>query len=124
MAAKIINEIDTYSSRYHLKIGIIFILIFITLFFLLKSTNHKNSIPFVATFNYIEGINNNTEVQIAGIKIGGINKISLSTDGVIVNGYIDRNYNIPEDSILKIKSEGIFGKKNISYRTRFWRFFK
>ncbi len=119
MAAKIINEIDTYSSRYHLKIGIIFILIFITLFFLLKSTNHKNSIPFVATFNYIEGINNNTEVQIAGIKIGGINKISLSTDGVIVNGYIDRNYNIPEDSILKIKSEGIFGKKILAIEPGF-----
>ena len=75
--------------------------------------------PFVATFNYIEGINNNTDVQISGIKIGGISKIKLSTDGVIVNGYVDRNYNIPEDSILKIKSNGIFGKKTISIEPGF-----
>ena len=123
MAAKIINEIDSYSSRYHLKIGIGFILIFITLFFLLNSTNYNNSVPFVAKFNYIEGINNNTEVQIAGIKIGGVNKIKLSTDGVIVNGYIDRNYNIPKDSILKIKSDGIFGKKTLSIEPGFEDFY-
>ena len=119
MAAKIINEIDSYGSRYYLKIGFIFTFVLITLYFLLINTNHKNSIPFVAKFNYIEGINNNTEVQIAGIKVGDISKITLSSDGVIVSGYIDRNYNIPKDSILKIKSDGIFGKKTISIEPGF-----
>ena len=123
MAAKIIKEIDSYDTRYHLKIGIIFILALITIYFLFKNTNHKNFIPFVATFNYIEGINNNSDVQISGIKIGGISKITLSNDAVIVNGYIDRDYNIPEDSILKIKSDGIFGKKTISLEPGFGDFF-
>ena len=40
-------------------------------------------------------LNNDTEVQIAGIKIGDVNKIMISSDGVIINGYIDKKYNIP-----------------------------
>ncbi len=123
MAAKIINEIDSYGQRYYFKIGIIFTFVLIAIYFLFINTNHKNSIPFVATFNYIEGINNNTEVQIAGIKVGDISKITLSTDGVIVSGNIDKNYNIPKDSILKIKSDGIFGKKTISIEPGFGDFF-
>ena len=119
MATKIIKEIDSYDTKYHLKIGIIFIFILITVYFLFKTTNYKNPIPFIATFNYIEGINNNTDVQMSGIRIGGISKITLSTDGVIVNGYVDRDYNIPEDSILKIKSNGIFGKKSLSIEPGF-----
>ena len=93
-----------------------FLIIF---YFLFKNVNNKDPIPFVATFNYVEGINNNTEVQIAGIKIGDVSEITLSSDGVIINGYIDRDYNIPNDSILKIKSEGIFGKKAISIEPGF-----
>ena len=119
MATKTIKEIDSYDARYHLKNGIIFIFFLISVYFIFKNTNYKNPIPFVATFNYIEGINNNTDVQISGIKIGGISKITLSTDGVIVNGYVDTDYDIPEDSILKIKSNGIFGKKTISIEPGF-----
>ena len=84
MATKIIKEIDSHDARYHLKIGIIFIFVLTTVYFLFKNTNYKNSIPFVANFNYIEGINHNTDVRISGIKIGGVSKITLSTDGVIV----------------------------------------
>ena len=119
MAAKIINEINSYDTRYHLKIGIIFIFVLIIVYFLIKNINYKNYIPFVATFNYIEGIKNNSDVKISGIKIGAISKITLSNEGVIVNGFIDRDYNIPEDSILKIKSNGIFGKKTISIEPGF-----
>ena len=124
MATKIIKEIDYNNTNYHLKIGIFFIFSLIAIYFLFKNiNNNKDLIPFVAEFNYIEGINNNSEVQIAGIKIGDVSKIILSPDGVIVNGYIDRNYNIPKDSILKIKSDGIFGKKVLSIEPGFEDFF-
>ncbi len=124
MATKIIKEIDYNNNSYHLKIGFFFIFSLIAIFFLFKNiNNNKDSIPFVAEFKYIEGINNNSEVQIAGIKIGDVSKIILSPDGVIVNGYIDRNYNIPKDSILKIKSDGIFGKKVLSIEPGFEDFF-
>ena len=80
MATEIIKEIDSYDSKYHLKIGSFFFICLILIFFLLKNMNRNDSIPFVATFNYVEGINIDSEVQLAGIKIGDINKINLSVD--------------------------------------------
>ena len=78
MATKIVKEIDSYSLKYNFQIGIIFFLFLIILFFLFKNKNNYNdSVPFVASFNYVEGINNKSEVQLAGIKIGDINKIII-----------------------------------------------
>ena len=114
MESKITQEIDSYDSIYHFKIGVLFSFILIFLFLLLKNISNNDSIPFIATFNYVEGINNNSEVQLAGIKIGDVNKIKISPDGIVINGIIERKYNIPEDSIIKIKSEGIFGRKALS----------
>ena len=123
MATKIIKEIDSDDQVNHSKIGIIFIFSLITFFYLLKQINHNDKIPFVATFNYVEGINYNSEVQIAGIKIGDVSKITISSNGVIINGFIDKDYNIPNDSILKIKRNGIFGKKALSIEPGFGDFF-
>lgn len=123
MATEIIKEINLYNSKYHLKIGILFFLFLTFIFFLYKNINDTDSVPFVASFKYIEGINNDSEVQIAGIKIGYVNKITISKDVITVNGLIDRVYNIPEDSILKIKSDGIFGKKALSIEPGFGEYF-
>ena len=123
MATKIIKEIDSNDPRNHLKIGIIFIISLIIFFYLFKNTNHKASIPFVATFNYVEGINYNSEVQIAGVKVGDVSDITISSNRVIIKGFIDNDYNIPNDTILKIKSDGIFGKKALSIEPGFGDFF-
>ena len=123
MATKIIKEIDSNDPRNHLKIGIIFIISLIIFFYLIKNTNHKASIPFVATFNYVEGINYNSEVQIAGVKVGDVSDITISSNKVIIKGFIENHYNIPNDSILKIKSNGIFGKKALSIEPGFGDFF-
>ena len=119
MASKIIKEIDSYDSKYKFKIGILFSLFLIILLLLFKNTSNNDLIPFVATFNYVEGINNNAEVQLAGIRIGEVNKINISPEGVIINGYIEKEYNIPDDSIIKIKSDGIFGRKALSIEPGF-----
>ena len=123
MATEIIKEIDLYNSKYHFKIGILFCFFLIFIFFLYKNINDTDSVPFVATFKYIEGIDNDTEVQIAGIKIGDVNKITISKDVITIYGLIDRQYDIPEDSILKIKSDGIFGKKALSIEPGFGEYF-
>ena len=123
MATEIIKEINLYNSKYHLKIGILFFLFLISILFLYKNINDNDSVPFVASFKYIEGVNDDTEVQIAGIKIGYVNKITISKDVITVSGLIDREYNIPEDSILKIKSDGIFGKKALSIEPGFGEYF-
>ena len=113
MATEIIKDIDTYDSNYLFKTGIFFCFFFIILVVLFKNINNNNSIPFVATFNYVEGINDDAEVKLAGIKVGDVNKIVISQDEISISGYIDSNYDIPEDSIMKIKSDGIFGKKSL-----------
>ena len=123
MATEVIKEIDLYDSKYHFKIGIFFSLLIILILFLFKNINNNDTIPFVASFNYVEGINNESEVQLAGIKIGDVNKISISMDSIIIDGYIDRKYDIPKDSLLIIKSNGIFGKKAISIEPGFGEFF-
>ena len=125
MASEIINEIDTFDSRYHFKIGILFTLFFISIFYLLKNINNNNNdlIPFVANFNYVEGIYNDSEVQLAGINIGSVSKITLTPEGVNIYGYINKNYDIPEDSIIKIKSDGIFGRKSLSIEPGFGDYF-
>ncbi len=124
MAAKIINEIYFFDSSYHFKIGVIFIFFLLFIFFGLKNINNDDLIPFEATFNYVEGINKDTEVQISGIRIGHVSKINLASKGIIIKGYIDKKYNIPEDSIIKIKSNGIFGRKALSIEPGFSDYFK
>jgi len=124
LATEIIKEIDLYDSKYHFKVGVFFFFLLILILFLVKNINYNDTIPFEATFNYVEGINNNSDVQLAGIKIGNVNKINISKYGITVKGYIDRKYDIPQDSIIKIKSDGIFGKKSLSIEPGFGEFFK
>ena len=50
----------------------------------------------------------------AGLKIGIVDKISLNQNNeVVVEGIIDPLIDIPDDSILLIRSNGIFGKKSL-----------
>ena len=119
MAAKIINEIDSYNLKYHFLIGIIFSFFLVSVIFVLNNINNNEVIPFEATFNYVEGIKNHTEVQIAGVKIGEVSEIMITSDGITINGFIDKKFDIPKDSIIKIKSEGIFGKKVLSVEPGF-----
>ncbi len=119
MESKIIKEIYSYDSKYHFNIGLIFTFFLLSIYFVFKNINNNDVIPFVATFNYVEGITNDTEVQIAGIKIGEVSKIMISSEGITIKGYIDKLYDIPKDSILKIKSDGIFGKKALTIEPGF-----
>ena len=123
MATEIIKEIDSYDSNYHLKIGILFCLFLSISFFFIKNLNNNDTINFVASFNYVEGVNSGTEVKLAGLKIGEVNKIMISSNGVTINGNIDRKYDIPEDSIMKIRSDGIFGKKSLFIEPGFGEYF-
>ena len=119
MASKIIKEIHSYDSKYHFNIGLTFIFFLLSIYLVFKNINNNEVIPFVATFDYVEGINNDTEVQIAGIKIGEVSRIMISSEGITIKGYIDKAYDIPKDSTLKIKSEGIFGKKALTIEPGF-----
>ena len=115
MAAKIIPEIDSYPLFFHFKIGFFFILILSLMFFFYHSyENFNKKFQFVSTFNYVEGLSVGSNVEISGLKIGEVSNISLNQTGeVTVKGFIDSDIDIPDDSILLVRSNGIFGKKSL-----------
>lgn len=115
MATKIISEIDSYSSSLHFKIGFFSILIFFLITSFYQSSDNSNKeIKFKSIFNYVEGISVGTDIEMAGLKIGIVDKISLNQNNeVVVEGIIDPLIDIPDDSILLIRSNGIFGKKSL-----------
>ena len=115
MATKIISEIDSYSSSFHFKIGFFSILIFFLITSFYQSSDNSNKeIKFKSIFNYVEGISVGTDIEMAGLKIGIVDKISLNQNNeVVVEGIIDPLIDIPDDSILLIRSNGIFGKKSL-----------
>lgn len=115
MATKIISEIDSYSSSFHFKIGFFSILIFFLITSFYQSSDNSNKeIKFKSIFNYVEGISVGTDIEMAGLKIGIVDKISLNQNNeVVVEGIIDPIIDIPDDSILLIRSNGIFGKKSL-----------
>ena len=115
MATKIVSEIDSYSSSFHFKIGFFSILFFFLITSFYQSFDNSNKeIKFKSIFNYVEGISVGTDVEMAGLKIGIVDKISLNQNNeVVVEGIIDPIIDIPDDSILLIRSNGIFGKKSL-----------
>lgn len=115
MATKIVSEIDSYSSSFHFKIGFFSILIFFLITSFYQSSDNSNKeIKFKSIFNYVEGISVGTDIEMAGLKIGIVDKISLNQNNeVVVEGIIDPIIDIPDDSILLIRSNGIFGKKSL-----------
>jgi len=112
LAAQINIELDSFSSSFHLKIGFILIFILFIFYFLFNSvkpqTNH-----FVAHFNYVEGLDNGSDVKLAGISIGKVTNIEIYNDSIAVIGFIDKGIVIPKDSIASIRSDGLFGKKSL-----------
>ena len=116
MATKVVEEIDFINNK-KLFISAFFIIIFFTFFIFssLKKTTYNYHYNFQATFNSIDGISFESKILLAGLEVGHINNIFLLEDNkVMVEGVIIDKIQIPSDSILKIETNGIFGKKYFS----------
>ena len=112
MATQINIELDNISSSYHLKIGFIFISILLIIYFLFSSIKPQTNY-FKVHFNYVEGIDIGSDVKLAGITIGKVTNLEIDNDLIAVTGFIDKDFDIPKDSIASIRSEGLFGKKSL-----------
>ena len=112
MAAKIKIELDNFSSSFHLKIGFLFLCIFLIIYFLLNSFNPQTN-HFKAHFSYVEGLDIGSDVKLAGIPIGKVTNLEIDNDLIAVIGFIDNDFTIPKDSIASIRSDSLFGKKSL-----------
>ena len=115
MATKVVKELNDVNNRVLNTFAIVIIFLIIITFYIIRNTNENSGNKFEATFNFVDGLTVESEVLISGIKVGEINNISLlSNNKVFITGFIDDSYKIPKDSILKINTHGLFGKKYLS----------
>ena len=113
MATKIVLDIDSFNSNIHFKIGLIFLLLLFFINYFFTNYAKQDKILFTSYFSYTEGLEIGSEVVLAGINVGSVTDLELKDNGVLVSGSINNEYAIPSDSILIIRSNGIFGKKSL-----------
>jgi phospholipid/cholesterol/gamma-HCH transport system substrate-binding protein len=78
--------------------------------------SRMNGYELQARFNRADGLVNGGDVRLSGIKIGTITKQALDpkTFDAIVTFSVDSRYQLPDDSAVKIASEGLLGGNFIS----------
>ena len=113
MAAEIVSEIDSFNPITHFKIGFIFLLSLFLISYFSSYYTDQNKTSFTSYFNYTEGLEIGSDVVLAGIEVGKVTDLKLKNNGVLVYGNINNEYSIPSDSIMIIRSNGIFGKKSL-----------
>jgi len=93
-------------------------LLFVGVYSLNGQTHHKNdsqmSFLVSATFDRIDGVVEQSEVRMSGVRIGTVIGRSLDADyRVVVDMAIDKGVEIPIDTAAAIHTDGIFGGKFI-----------
>ena len=67
-----------------------------------------------AEFTNVSGIKKGASVQVAGVVVGSVEEITLGEDNyAILTMRLDRDLQVPLDSIASVKSQGIIGDKYI-----------
>lgn len=67
-----------------------------------------------AKFSTITGLRAGASVEMAGVKIGRVDKIALAGEEALVTMRIDDHVKLTQDSIASIRTKGILGDKYIS----------
>ncbi len=67
-----------------------------------------------AEFDNVSGIKKGASVQVAGVVVGSVDGIRLGNDQfALLSMRIDKSLQVPIDSIVSVKSQGIIGDKFI-----------
>ncbi len=67
-----------------------------------------------ADFDSISGLRANGEIEIAGVVVGRISNIGLKDSMARVEMKIDKGIQLPEDTIVSVKTRGLIGDKILS----------
>jgi phospholipid/cholesterol/gamma-HCH transport system substrate-binding protein len=73
----------------------------------------SNYYPLKASFSSATGLQKDTNIEIAGVKIGKIKEITLENYEAVVTMLIDKNIKIQDDAIASIRTKGILGEQYI-----------
>jgi phospholipid/cholesterol/gamma-HCH transport system substrate-binding protein len=67
-----------------------------------------------ATFATVSGLKDKSQVMMAGVVIGEVQRIRLSDSHALITMSINKDVKLEEDSIASIKTMGIIGDKYVS----------
>jgi phospholipid/cholesterol/gamma-HCH transport system substrate-binding protein len=69
-----------------------------------------------AKFNRADGVNIGSDVRLSGIKVGTVSKLGLDpmTFNAVVTISLDNTVQLPDDSSVRITSEGLLGNQYLS----------
>ncbi len=70
----------------------------------------------LAKFNRADGVNVGTDVRLSGIKVGTVSKLGLDqkTYSAVVTMTVAKDVKLPDDSSIRITSEGLLGNQYLS----------
>ncbi|MDR1691418.1 MAG: MlaD family protein [Rickettsiales bacterium] len=70
------------------------------------------TVSYKALFNNIEGVKKGTEVRYSGISVGTVSDIELKDNYMVeVTIKMTKKYEVPQDSVLSVATDGIIGAK-------------
>jgi len=108
------------NSRLELFVGVFLLLGFFSFGWLalqlgeVSWLSSGHSYVIYAEFDNISGVKSGADVQIAGVVVGTVRGITLSSDDLARAALqVNNNVKIPVDSIASVKSQGIIGDKFI-----------
>ena len=101
-------------KHHKFLIGVITIYVLYNLLSINRQDSVKDYFIIESEFNQIDGIEQNSEVRISGMKIGKVISMEIKNNKPNLKLGIKKNLNIPEDSSLSIQTDGLFGKKYLS----------
>lgn len=67
-----------------------------------------------AVFSNVAGLNENTEVEMLGIRVGSVTDIRLQDYQAHVTLAVNRDVTLPKGTIASIKTEGLLGEKYVA----------
>ena len=78
----------------------------------------KSNFTFTVIFESVQGLNNGDNVTMLGKRIGKVSKIKLIGQKIAAELSIDLEFafQIPIDSEIEVKSEGILGEKYVAIK--------
>lgn len=69
--------------------------------------------PIEATFTSVTGLKSDTDIEIAGVRIGKIKDIRLEDYQAVVTMLIKKDIEIQDDAIASVRTKGILGERYI-----------
>ena len=77
---------------------------------------NKASLRFTVMFNNVQGLNDGDKVNMLGKRIGKVSSARIMANRIAVEVSIDQNFafDIPVDSRIEVKSDGLMGSKFIA----------